>query len=142
MPFLTVPGPRIPNNEQIMPITNSYLDYVLDQLRPFGETTARRMFGGAGLFRDNLMFGLIADDVLYFKVDDSNRPDYETKGMEPFRPWEKSPVISYFQVPIEVLEDSETLHEWAKKALAIARQKAKEKAKKKSTSAKRSKGGR
>jgi DNA transformation protein len=114
-----------------VPVSDSYLQYVIDQLGAFGETATRKMFGGVGLFRDGLMFGLIADDVLYLKVNDANRGDYVEAGMEPFRPWEKSIVMSYYQVPEEVLEDLEALGTWAKKAFAVARRKAAEKGKKK-----------
>jgi DNA transformation protein len=113
-----------------MPVSDSYREYVVDQLRSFGDAAARKMFGGIGLFRDGLMFGLIADDVFYLKVDDSNRGDYEREGMGPFRPWEKSIVMSYYQVPEEVLEDPETLKIWAKISFAIAQRKAAGKAKK------------
>jgi DNA transformation protein len=99
------------------------------------------MFGGVGLFQDGLMFGLIADDVLYFKVDDSNRGDYQKAGMGPFRPRKKSPAISYYQVPIDVLEDRETLAQWAHRSFAVARQKARDKQKRASGS-RRSSGGR
>jgi DNA transformation protein len=123
-----------------MPISDSYLQYVLEQLSPLGEVTAKRMFGGVGLFRDGLMFGLIADYVLYLKVDDSNRGTYQAVGMMPFRPGDKSPVMPYYQVPVGVMEDKETLMEWAQKSFVIAEQKAAEKGKK--SPSKRSPGGR
>ena len=64
---------------------------------------------------------LIADDILYFKVDDSNRGDYERAGMEAFRPFEhKKMTMQYYEVPIEVLENREKLRQWANKSLAIA----------------------
>jgi DNA transformation protein len=113
-----------------VPVSDGYLEYVIDQLGAFGDTTPRRMFGGVGLFRDGLMFGLIAGDVFYLKVDDTNRGDYEGAGMEPFRPWEKSIVMSYYQVPEEVLEDLETLRTWAERSFAVARRKAAEKGQK------------
>lgn len=107
-----------------MTVSDSYRDYVLDQLRSSGDTVARKMFGGIGLFRNGLMFGLIADDVLYFKVDGTNRDDYQRAGMEPFRPFEKSITMSYYQVPLEVVEDPETLKVWAEESFAIAQRKA------------------
>ncbi len=65
-----------------------------------------------------MFFALIADDVLYFKVDDSNRIDFETRGMEPFRPYgEDGEVMGYYCVPEEVLEDPD---EWAEKAILVA----------------------
>jgi DNA transformation protein len=108
-----------------MSVSDEYMTYVIDQLDAVGTVQARRMFGGAGLYLNGLFFALIADDVLYLKVDDSNRPDYEAAGMEPFRPFPDKPnVMQYYEVPIEVLENRDTLREWAQKALDVARQKA------------------
>lgn len=100
-----------------MAVSESYKDYVLDQLEPMGYVTIKKMFGGAGIYFDGLIFGLLADDVLYFKVDDSNRSDYEQAGMEQFKPFDDKPmVMPYYEVPIDVLEDRHTLLEWARKA--------------------------
>ncbi|MFQ5586979.1 MAG: TfoX/Sxy family protein [Thermodesulfobacteriota bacterium] len=105
-----------------MAVSSEYIEYILDQLASAGPVTARRMFGGAGLFHEGLFFALISDDTLYFKVDDSNRPDFETAGMGPFRPFgEKSYAMSYYEVPIEVVEEGDTLTVWAEKALDVAR---------------------
>jgi DNA transformation protein len=104
-----------------MAVSSEYIDYILDQLACVGEVSARRMFGGAGLYLNGLFFALIAHDTLYFKVDDSNRPDFETAGMGPFRPFgEKSYAMHYYEVPIEVVEDDDTLRVWAAKALDVA----------------------
>ena len=108
-----------------MPVSNEYLIYVIDQLECLGPIQSRRMFGGAGLYFDSLFFALVADDVLYFKVDDSNRPDYEEASMEAFRPFpDKSTVMGYYQVPIDVLENRDLLRDWAAKALSVAERKA------------------
>jgi DNA transformation protein len=108
-----------------MAISNEYVSYVLEQLEGAGAVRARRMFGGVGLYLDALFFALIADDVLYFKVDDSNRSDYEEAGMGPFRPFADKPtVMQYYEVPPEVLENRESLREWAGKALRVAERKA------------------
>ena len=56
-----------------MAVDESYKDYVVDQLGQLGFVTVKKMFGGAGIYYDGLIFGLLADDVLYFKVDDSNK---------------------------------------------------------------------
>ena len=66
-----------------------FRDHVLDLLTPLGPVTAPRMFGGFGIYLDGVMFALIADDVLYLKVDDRTRPDYEAAGAAPFRPRQK-----------------------------------------------------
>jgi DNA transformation protein len=104
-----------------MAVSSEYIDYILDQLACVGEVTSSRMFGGAGLYLNGLFFALIADDTLYCKVDDSNRPDFETAGMGPFRPFgEQSYAMRYYEVPIEVVEDCDTLRVWAEKALDVA----------------------
>ena len=63
-----------------MSVSDEFLEYILDQLSAWGDVTARKMFGGAGLYRDEKMFGLIADDVVYLKVDDSNREAFVQAG--------------------------------------------------------------
>ena len=103
-----------------MSVSEEFLAYILDQLSSWGGVTARKMFGGAGLYRDGKMFGLVADDVAYLKVDDSNRGDFEAVGSSPFRPYPDKPTsMSYFEVPPDVLERPEELIEWAQRSLAI-----------------------
>ena len=102
-----------------MAVSESYVRFVIDQLSV--PVVSKRMFGGAGLYSDGLFFGLIANNTLFFKVDDSNRPDYVAAGMEPFRPYgEGSSSMSYFTVPAEILEDPATLKRWFDKAIAAA----------------------
>jgi len=105
-----------------MAVAAEYLAYVIDQLSVLGGVTSRRMFGGVGLYRGEHFFGLIADDVLYFKVDDTNRPDYVREGMKSFRPFHDRPQyeMAYYEVPASALEEPETLADWARKSLAVA----------------------
>lgn len=108
-----------------MPLTDEYLEYVLDQLKTVGEVTYRKMFGGIGLYLMGKFFALIADDVLYFKVDDENRADYEAESMEPFKPFDDKPMtMQYYEVPIDILENRDNLKPWANKAYAAAVRKA------------------
>jgi len=58
---------------------------------------------------------------LYFKVDDSNRPDFEEAGTGPFRPYDDDRTMNYYEVPAEVLEDPDELKRWCTKALEVAR---------------------
>jgi DNA transformation protein len=103
-----------------MSVSDEYIEYVLDQLSQWGDVTARRMFGGAGLYRDGKMFGLIAEDVAYLKVDDSNRKSFVEAGSSPFKPYPDKPVtMSYFEVPPDVLDAPEELVAWAEQSLAI-----------------------
>jgi len=106
-----------------MSVGANYIQYVLDLLRVIGPVSAKRMFGGAGLYLDGSFFALIADDVLYFKVDDTNKADYLNAGTAPFKPF-GTYEMSYYEVPADVLEDDEQLKEWAQKAVVAAMRKA------------------
>lgn len=108
-------------------MASEYCEYILDLMAPHGDVTAKRMFGGYGLYRRGYIFAIIADDALYFKVGDSNRADYEEAGMQPFSYAKKDREValtSYWQVPLDVLEDEETLGQWVDKAEAVSRAKA------------------
>ena len=105
-----------------MSVSSSYKVYVLEQLQVGGPITAKSMFGGVGLYRRGLFFGLMDNDTLFLKVDDSNRPDYQQAGTQPFQPYgDGSYSMQYYEVPADVLEDRETLHRWVEKAVAVAR---------------------
>jgi len=109
-----------------MAISDEYTEYVLDQLRGLGQVTARKMFGGVGFYLDEIFFALTADDVLYFKVDETNRADYEKEGMGPFRPYEnEGPSMSYYEVPADILENREKLQFWGQKSFEIAKKRKK-----------------
>ena len=100
-----------------MAVTPQYRDYVVEQLSCVGRVAARSMFGGVGLYLDGVFFALIAHDVLYLKVDDANRPEYEAAGMAPFKPYpNKRTTMPYYELPAEVLDDPDQLREWARKA--------------------------
>jgi DNA transformation protein len=104
-----------------MAVTNSYLEYILERLAAVGPVTARRMFGGVGLYSGSTFFALIDNDTLYFKVNDGTRSDFESAGMEPFRPFgEDSYAMKYYSVPEHVIESDPLLREWTSKALAAA----------------------
>jgi DNA transformation protein and related proteins len=107
-----------------MSVSASFRDYVLEQLSALGRVSSRRMFGGVGLYCDGQFFGLIDDDVLYLKVDDRNRGEYLARGMEPFRPYRDRPErsMSYYQAPVDVMEDAALLANWARDSLRAARE--------------------
>jgi len=87
-----------------MIVNNEFLEYVLDQLSSWGQVRAKRMFGGAGLYREGTMFGLIADNVAYLKVGSLNRDDFEKAGSHPFQPYPgKKTTMPYWVIPTEVL---------------------------------------
>jgi DNA transformation protein and related proteins len=103
-------------------VSASYKAFVLDQLGGAGTTTAKAMFGGVGLYCQGLFFGLIDDDTLYLKVDDTTRADFQRVGSEPFRPYgDESHVMQYYQLPAEVLEDREAARPWVERAIEVAR---------------------
>jgi DNA transformation protein len=80
------------------------------------------MFGGLGVYAEGLFFAIVDDDVLYFKVDDGNRPAFERHGMKAFQPFPDRPAtMQYYEVPAAVLENREALHGWARAALGVAR---------------------
>ena len=102
-------------------VSSSFREYVLDQLAALPRLRDRSMFGGVGLYADDLFFGILASDVLYFKVDDSNRQDYELAGARPFKPYaDRAMTMPYYAVPIEIIEDAATLVKWAKRAVDVA----------------------
>ncbi|NQU60885.1 MAG: TfoX/Sxy family protein [Rhodospirillales bacterium] len=112
-----------------MPVSPEFLDFLVDQLASLGPVQSKRMFGGAGLFMDGTMFGLVVDDGLYLKADDENRPDFEALDLGPFtykKKTRKEPVkLSYFEAPSGIAEDQDDLCEWGRKAWEAARRAAK-----------------
>jgi DNA transformation protein and related proteins len=97
--------------------------YLLDLLAPLGPVSARRMFGGVGLFHGGMMFGLIARDELFLKVNDANQPTYLAAGEAPFSYDTKHGVHtiqSYWRCPPELLDDAETFRAWARQAVEAA----------------------
>ena len=112
-----------------MPVSDEYREFIVGQLN-MGFIRTKNMFGGVGIYCDEIFFALIADDTLYFKVDDSNRGDFESVGMDPFKPFEdKAYTMGYYEVPIDVLEDPELLTQWVNKSLEVARKKQKKRKK-------------
>ncbi len=111
-----------------MSVSQQYQEYVTEQLAAVGYIVAKKMFGGVGLYADGIFIALIAHDVLYLKVDDANRHDYELAGMDAFRPYpDKTRVMQYYELPVEVLEDREELYKWAMKSVEAALKTKKEK---------------
>src|SRR5918996_5477354 len=101
-----------------------FVGFVVESLRPLGPVSARRMFGGHGIFLDGLMFGLVADGQLYLKADDGNRAAYEAEGLQPFTYTGgrgRMIELSYREAPSEGFDDPEILCDWAREAFAAAR---------------------
>ena len=101
---------------------DTLVDHVCELLAPLGEVRPRAMFGGHGIYVDDVFCAIVAFDTLYFKVDDGNRADYEALGCSPFKPFAgKNVVMSYYEVPAEVMDDRRAIVEWGRKATAAAR---------------------
>jgi len=96
----------------------SFKDFVLDQLVGMDDVEARRMFGGFGLYQDETFFGIVHKGKLFFKIDDTTVGEYRKRKMKPFRPNPKQTLKSYYQVPVDVIEDADELCEWALKAIS------------------------
>ena len=104
-----------------MAVSESFLQYVIDQLQEVGQVNTRRMFGGVGIYSGGLFFALIANNTLYFKVDSTNIEDFEKLGMKPFKPYkDKNQTMNYYEIPVDVLENCHELAIWAHKAIAVA----------------------
>jgi DNA transformation protein len=105
-----------------MRVSDGFRAFVLDQLSGVDGMRAKDMFGGIGLYAGDVFFGILASDVLYLKVDETNRGEYEAAGTEPFRPYADRPMtMAYYAVPLEVLETAPTLIEWAERSVSAAR---------------------
>jgi DNA transformation protein len=106
-----------------MAVQPRFLDYVLEQLAGLSALRSNRMFGGVGLYSEGLFFGLIDDDTVFFKTGDLNIAAYRARNMPRFMPFPDRPeaVLGYHQVPADVIEDSETLVDWARQSVAVAR---------------------
>jgi DNA transformation protein and related proteins len=99
---------------------DSFKEFVLDQLEAMQPVTCRAMFGGFGLYHRDIFFGILHSGRLYFKTNVQTRPAYEAYNMQPFRPSEKQTLKNYYEVPLEILEDGETLILWVKKITQIS----------------------
>jgi DNA transformation protein len=107
-----------------MAVSESLVALLQEQLEPLGRITLKRMFSGAGVYCDGVIFGLILRDTLHFKVDDGNRAAYAAEGMAPFSYQAKGrrvEVGAYWRVPERLLDEPDEMLEWARAALAAGR---------------------
>jgi DNA transformation protein and related proteins len=108
-----------------MTASDGFIGFLKDLLGSLGPITVRRMFGGAGIYCDGVMFALVVDDTLYFKADDRNRPDFEAEDLAPFSYATKDgrhTIMSYWRCPDRLFDEPDEMTAWAGKALAAARQ--------------------
>ncbi|MET0513931.1 MAG: TfoX/Sxy family protein [Nitrospiraceae bacterium] len=93
--------------------TDGFKEFVLDQLTDLRGMTCRAMFGGYGLYREGVFFAIVHKSRLYFKTDETSRAAYLKHGMKPFQPSARQTLKTYYEVPVEIVEDREQLIEWA-----------------------------
>ena len=109
-----------------MAVSTGFRTYVLDQLSRVAPVTTRPMFGGLTFFHQGRAFALIAEERLYFKVDATNRGDFEARGMGPFLPsGDPEKPMGYYELPEDILEDLDELKGWMERALLVAAKAAK-----------------
>lgn len=101
---------------------SEFVDYLKEIFSSLGPITSRKMFGGYGIYHDGVMFGLVADDILYLKADKETVPEFEAKGLTPFQYTKGNKLVkmSYYLAPEEALENPEDAEYWARLAYNAA----------------------
>jgi DNA transformation protein and related proteins len=114
-----------------MAASEGFIELLKDVLGGLGPVSVRRMFGGAGVYADGVMFGLVADDTLYLKADDATKAAFEVEGLGPYGygGHGKRIDLPYWRAPERLLDDPDEMTAWARIALGVARQSAAAKAK-------------
>jgi DNA transformation protein len=109
-----------------MAASDGFIELLKDSLCGLGPVSVRRMFGGAGVYADGVMFGLIVDDTFYLKADDETKSAFEAEGLAPFVYHGSGGTVamSYWRIPERLLDDPDELVGWARTALDVARRKA------------------
>jgi DNA transformation protein len=113
----------IPEGKRVV-TSDSFAEFLREQLMPLGRLTMRRMFGKIGVFCNGLMFGMVTDDTLYVRVDDHNRKVFKEAESAPPLNYEKKGRtidLSFWRVPERLLDEPDELVMWARAALAAAR---------------------
>ena len=106
-----------------MAASDSFAEFLSEQLAPLGLVTMRRMFGKTGVFCDGLMLGMVADNTLYFRVDDDNRAAFkEAASFPPLNYMKKGDTIdlSFWRAPERLFDEPDEFVTWARIALAAA----------------------
>ena len=107
-----------------MVASDSFAQFLREQLAPLGRVTMRGMFGKTGVFCDGVMLGMVRDNTLYFRVDDDNRAAFaEAESFPPLNYAKKSGTIdlSFWRAPERLWDEPDELVTWARTALAAAR---------------------
>ena len=107
-----------------MVATDGFAEFLREQLAPLGRVTMRRMFGKTGVFSDGVMFGMVTENTLYFRVDDQNRMTFkEAEAFPPLNYGKQGHTIdlSFWRAPERLFDEPDELVTWARLALAAAR---------------------
>jgi DNA transformation protein len=107
-----------------MVASETYADFLREQLAPLGRLSLRRMFGKTGVFCDGVMFAMVTENTLYFRVDDHNRETFsEARSFPPLNYAKGGATIdlSFWRVPERLFDEPDELVTWARAALAAAR---------------------
>jgi DNA transformation protein len=107
-----------------MVASETFAEFLREQLAPLGHVTMRRMFGATGVFCDGVMFGMVTEDTLYFRVDDHNRAAFkEAEAFPPLSYQKQGRTIdlSFWRAPERLLDEPEEFVAWAREALEAAR---------------------
>lgn len=101
---------------------SAFAEFVLEQMAGIPGIGKRAMFGGFGIYRNGLMFALVADEDLYFKANDHLAEDFIALGLPPFafQSKGKTMALKYYRTPESVFEDSDQMRHWAEKAYRCA----------------------
>jgi DNA transformation protein len=106
-----------------MVASDTFSEFLREQLAPLGRLTMRRMFGKTGVFCDGVMFAMVTENTLYFRVDDQNRATFaEAASFPPLNYAKKGDTIdlSFWRVPERLFDEPDELVIWARAALAAA----------------------
>jgi DNA transformation protein len=106
-----------------MVASDSFAEFLREQLAPLGRVTLRRMFGKTGVFCDGVMFGMVTDNILYLRVDDRNRAEFKEAESFPPLNYEKQGStidLSFWRAPERLFDEPDELVAWARVALAAA----------------------
>jgi len=117
-----------------MVASDSFADFLREQLQPLGRVTFRRMFGKTGVFCGGVMLGIVTDNMLYLRVDDRNREAFAEAAATPPLNYAKGGKLidlAFWRAPERLYDEPEELVEWARLALAAARRVAAKRPKKK-----------
>lgn len=107
-----------------MVASDSFAEFLREQLAPLGRVTMRRMFGKTGVFCNGLMFGMVTNDTLYLRLDDHNRELFKEAESDPPLNYEKGGRtidLSFWRAPERLLDEPDELVAWARAALEAAR---------------------